>query len=155
LREHAAHFRRRRRTRRELELVEPQVEARTGVQALLRDVALLALAEVGRVGLAAAVLPLAVAAQIVELALHPAALVGIALVLDPAFEVLLALRLRLGRRVDVAAVVAEGAVAAATELELDVLLLDADGGDHHAIAGPQRDPEILDALRVRLVVDRR
>ena len=155
LREHEPDFPRRRRARFETAFFEPEVEARSGVEALGGDLALLVGRQLARLRAGAAVLAFAVAPQLVELALHAPAAVGVTLVPDPLLEVLLAPRLAFLGHVDVAGVVAEDTVAAAAELELDVLLLDPDGGDHDPVAGLERHAELADAGAVGAEVDGR
>ena len=103
----------------------------------------------------AAVLAIAPVAQVVELALQGAAPVVVALVVDAALELLLALGLSGVRNRDRRArVVAERAEASAGELELDEVLLQLHHGDGHRIARTDGGAVALQAVAVFLVVER-
>src|SRR4029077_18865346 len=88
-------------------------------------------------------------------ALQPAAPIAIVFVPDQPLELLLALGLlRVGNRDRRARVVAEGAVAAATELELDQILLQLDQRDGDRVAGAQRRAVAFEMVAILREVDR-
>ena len=112
-----------------------KVEARSTLLPALADVRLLRLPRLGGFRLVAGVLPLAVPLERVELLAHFPPLRGIAGLLEILLQVFLPFGLGCGRHEHVGAgVVAERAVSAASELELDEVLFDLHLGHEHLIA---------------------